>query len=93
MKGQEQVQCKFYDELARILVKDLPSVLQLDEIPGKPEDDDDFPAYSHQDIGKLKCSLPTAGGVRREFRLTNCGVFTFFYFPYTISSCHLMSID
>ncbi|XP_044198887.1 uncharacterized protein zgc:113263 isoform X1 [Thunnus albacares] len=51
MKGLEQVQCKFYDELARILVKDLPSVPQLDETPGEAEDDDnDFPAYSHQDI-------------------------------------------
>ncbi|KAM7378208.1 hypothetical protein PAMA_013214 [Pampus argenteus] len=51
LKGQEQVQCKFYDELARILVKDLPSVPQSDEIPGEPEDgDDDLPAYSCQDI-------------------------------------------
>ncbi|XP_067437306.1 uncharacterized protein zgc:113263 isoform X3 [Thunnus thynnus] len=51
MKGLEQVQCKFYDELARILVKDLPSVPQLDETPREAEEDDnDFPAYSHQDI-------------------------------------------
>lgn len=48
MKGQEQVQCKFYDELAQILVP------QLDEIPGEPEDDEnDLPANSHLDIGKI----------------------------------------
>lgn len=59
MKGLEQVQCKFYNELARILVKDLPAVPQLNEPPGEPEDDD-LPAYSRQDVGKLKCSLLTA---------------------------------
>ncbi|XP_069556074.1 uncharacterized protein [Brachyistius frenatus] len=49
LKGQEQVECKFYNELGRILVKDFPSVPQLDEMPGEPEDND-FPAISHQDI-------------------------------------------
>ncbi|XP_030576045.1 uncharacterized protein LOC115773444 isoform X2 [Archocentrus centrarchus] len=49
LKGHEQVQCKFYNELGRILVKDFPSVLQLEEIPGEPEDRE-FPAYSHPDV-------------------------------------------
>ncbi|XP_059181672.1 uncharacterized protein zgc:113263 isoform X2 [Centropristis striata] len=49
MKGQEQVQCKFYNELGTILVKDFSSMQQLEEIPGEPEDSD-FPSFSHQDI-------------------------------------------
>ncbi|XP_044041382.1 uncharacterized protein zgc:113263 isoform X2 [Siniperca chuatsi] len=49
MKGQERVECKFYNELGRILVKDFSSVQQLDEIPGEPEDND-FPSFSYQDI-------------------------------------------
>lgn len=54
MKGQEQVQCKFYNELGRILVRDFIPVPQLDDLPLEPEDSD-FPSVSHQDIGKLKC--------------------------------------
>ncbi|XP_073336441.1 uncharacterized protein [Pagrus major] len=49
MKGLEQVECKFYNELGRILVKDFPSVSQLDEPPGEPEDND-FTSFSHQDM-------------------------------------------
>ncbi|XP_038594975.1 uncharacterized protein zgc:113263 [Micropterus salmoides] len=49
MKGQERVECKFYNELGRILVKDFSSMQQLDEIPGEAEDND-FPSFSHQDI-------------------------------------------
>ncbi|XP_039998724.1 uncharacterized protein zgc:113263 isoform X3 [Xiphias gladius] len=49
LKGQGQVECKFYNELGRILVKDFPSVPQLDEVPGEPEDNN-FPAYSHHEI-------------------------------------------
>ncbi|XP_029351517.1 uncharacterized protein LOC115037156 [Echeneis naucrates] len=45
-KGQGQVQCKFYNELGRILVKDFVPVPQLDDIPGDPEDSD-LPAYSN----------------------------------------------
>lgn len=67
MKGLEHVECKFYNELGRILVKDFSPVPQLDEIPGEPEDVD-FPSFSHQDIGKLKCSLLTTGAVGRELR-------------------------
>lgn len=52
MKGLEQVECKFYNELGRILVKDFPSVSQLDEPPGDPEDSD-FTSFSHQDMGTL----------------------------------------
>ncbi|KAM9846054.1 uncharacterized protein ACBR49_011020 [Aulostomus maculatus] len=48
-KGLEQVQCKFYNELAAILVKNSPMVPQLNEIPGEPEDDD-FPSYPYQDF-------------------------------------------
>lgn len=51
LKGQEQVVCKFYNELGRILVKDFPSVPQLEEIPGQVEDGD-FSAHSHHEIGK-----------------------------------------
>ncbi|XP_029318417.1 uncharacterized protein LOC115028663 [Cottoperca gobio] len=49
MKGQEQVECKFYNELGRILVKDFPSVPQPEEIPGEPEDGD-IPSFSQQDL-------------------------------------------
>ncbi|XP_078138254.1 uncharacterized protein LOC139919797 [Centroberyx gerrardi] len=58
MKGQERAECKFYDELARILIKDLPSLelladsnndLDLDPGPGEPTDKD-FSAFSHQEI-------------------------------------------
>ncbi|XP_027128087.1 uncharacterized protein zgc:113263 isoform X1 [Larimichthys crocea] len=48
MKGQEQVECKFYNELGRILVKDFPSVPLLDDIP-EPEDMD-FPSFTQQEI-------------------------------------------
>lgn len=52
LKGQEQVVCKFYNELGQILVKDFPSVPQLDEIPRQAEDSD-FPAYpQHHETGK-----------------------------------------
>ncbi|KAM3588282.1 uncharacterized protein V6R79_025364 [Siganus canaliculatus] len=49
MKGLEQVECKFYNELGRILVKDFPLLPQLEEPPEEPEDDD-FPSFSQQDI-------------------------------------------
>lgn len=62
LKGQGQVECKFYNELGRILVKDFPSVPQLDEVPGEPEDNN-FPAYSHHEIGKHEYSLLTAGSM------------------------------
>lgn len=35
----------------------------MDELLGEPEDEDDFPSFSHQDIGKLKCSLLTVDGL------------------------------
>lgn len=63
LKGQEQVVCKFYNELGRILVKDFPIVPQLEDIPAQVEDGD-FPAYSHREIGKHKCLLQ--GWVGRE---------------------------
>ncbi|XP_037616507.1 uncharacterized protein zgc:113263 isoform X1 [Sebastes umbrosus] len=49
LKGQEQVECKFYNELGCILVKDFPSVPQLEEMPEEPEEND-LPSFSHQDI-------------------------------------------
>lgn len=52
LKGHEQVQCKFYNELGSILVKDFRSMMQLDDISVK-DDDGDFPSYSHQKIGKI----------------------------------------
>lgn len=51
LKGHEQVQCKFYNELGRILVKDFQSVMQLDDMSMK-DDDGDFPSFSHHNIGK-----------------------------------------
>lgn len=60
MKGQEQVECKFYNELAKILVKDLPTASYVEAVPGESTEED-FPAYSHQEVGKLKpkiCLLP-----------------------------------
>ncbi|KAM6895684.1 uncharacterized protein FYW49_019554 [Xenentodon cancila] len=47
LKGLEQVRCKFYNELGRILVKNFQPV--VDEISGEAEDGD-FPSYSHQDM-------------------------------------------
>ncbi|XP_017270412.1 uncharacterized protein zgc:113263 [Kryptolebias marmoratus] len=47
LKGQEQVRCKFYNELGRILVKDFESLMQLDEMSLEAED---FPPYSHQEM-------------------------------------------
>lgn len=55
MKGLEHVQCKFYNELGRILVRDFTPV-QLDELQGEPEDND-FHSTSRQDIGKLEYSF------------------------------------
>ncbi|XP_037317790.2 uncharacterized protein zgc:113263 isoform X1 [Pungitius pungitius] len=49
LRGREQVECKFYNELGSLLVKDFASVPQLEEIPGEPEDNDS-PPFSHQDI-------------------------------------------
>ncbi|XP_041833750.1 uncharacterized protein zgc:113263 isoform X2 [Melanotaenia boesemani] len=49
LKGQEQVRCKFYNELGRILVKDFQPVLELDEISEEAQDRC-FPSYGHPDI-------------------------------------------
>ncbi|XP_036004846.1 uncharacterized protein zgc:113263 isoform X1 [Fundulus heteroclitus] len=49
LKGHEQVQCKFYNELGRILVKDFQSVMHLEDMSMK-DDDSDFPSYSHHSI-------------------------------------------
>ncbi|KAF6735239.1 Zinc finger and SCAN domain-containing protein 29 [Oryzias melastigma] len=49
LKGQEQVKCKFYNELGRILVKDFASMMQLDEVSGDSENNG-FPSFSHQDV-------------------------------------------
>ncbi|CAG5927595.1 unnamed protein product [Menidia menidia] len=48
LKGLEQVKCKFYNELGRILVKDFASVLQMEEMSEEAEDLA-FPAFSNQD--------------------------------------------
>lgn len=50
LKELEQVYCKFYNELGRILVKDFVPVQQADEVSGEPEDD--FPSFVPQDMGK-----------------------------------------
>lgn len=51
LKAQEQVHCKFYNELGRILVKDFEPVPHLDEAQGEPEEHS-FSSGSHRDIGK-----------------------------------------
>lgn len=48
LKGQEQIQCKFYNELGRIIVEDFTPVPLSDELPGELEDND-FASFSHQD--------------------------------------------
>ncbi|XP_028256520.1 uncharacterized protein LOC114432607 isoform X2 [Parambassis ranga] len=48
-QNKDQVECKFYNEMGRILVKNFTSVPQVEELPGEPEDND-FPDYSHKDI-------------------------------------------
>lgn len=75
MKGPEQVQCKFYNELGRILVRDFTPV-QLDELQGEP-DDNDFHSTSRQDSGKLKYLFLAEDGW--------C-----WWFNYTTSACHLI---
>lgn len=72
MKGQEQVECKFYNELGRILVKDFPSVPLLDDIP-EPEDMD-FPSFTQQEIGKLKFSTD-CGKCGKRAQIISWGVF------------------
>ncbi|XP_029901373.1 uncharacterized protein LOC115354954 isoform X2 [Myripristis murdjan] len=58
MKGQEQVECKFYNELARFLIKDVPSLelvaesssnLDLDAGPEEPTEKD-FSAFPQQEM-------------------------------------------
>ncbi|XP_037551945.1 uncharacterized protein zgc:113263 [Nematolebias whitei] len=46
LKGQEQVRCKFYNELGRILVKDFESLMQLDEMSLEAEE---FPPYQEME--------------------------------------------
>ncbi|XP_061524335.1 uncharacterized protein zgc:113263 isoform X3 [Phycodurus eques] len=49
MKGLEQVQCKFYNELARFLLKEHRSTPQMNETSAET-DDNDSPSCSVQDI-------------------------------------------
>uniref|UniRef100_A0A1A7X1R3 Myb-like domain-containing protein n=1 Tax=Iconisemion striatum TaxID=60296 RepID=A0A1A7X1R3_9TELE len=49
LKGQEQVKCKFYNELGRILVKDFESLIQMEEMSAKGEESD-FPPHGHQEM-------------------------------------------
>lgn len=63
-KGQEQVECKFYKELARVLVKDRPVEEQFDTTLEESKEVDipdlaqyDIPALAQQDSGNLRCSL------------------------------------
>lgn len=50
MKELEQVYCKFYNELGRILVKDFVPVQQAEELSPEPEDDSSSSAP--QDTGR-----------------------------------------
>lgn len=53
LRGHEQVRCKFYNELGRILVKDFESLMQLDEMSLEAEE---FPPY--QEMGKVSENIP-----------------------------------
>ncbi|TNN46064.1 Zinc finger and SCAN domain-containing protein 29 [Liparis tanakae] len=57
LKGQEQVECKFYHELGSFLMEDFPLLPKLEEIPEEPEDD----FFSSQD-------LESAVGVQEDRR-------------------------
>lgn len=57
LRGHEQVECKFYNELGRVLVKNFMPTTQLGDVPGESEDSDFIHSFSHQDIGKLTRSL------------------------------------
>lgn len=52
LKVQEQVHCKFYNELGRILVKDFEPVPHLDEVQGEPEEHNCSSGIPSRDIGK-----------------------------------------
>lgn len=54
LKELEQVHCKFYNELGRVLVKDFVPVQQADDLCG--EADEDAPSSVPQDMGE--CSPP-----------------------------------
>ncbi|XP_029969530.1 uncharacterized protein LOC115404372 [Salarias fasciatus] len=49
LRGGERVECKFYNELGRILVKDFPLLPQLDELQEEEELEDSFALYGQQD--------------------------------------------
>lgn len=57
--GKERVECKFYDQLERLLINELPSyaeALGVDqdtdtEAKDSGDADNDFPVYSYQEIG------------------------------------------
>lgn len=51
LRGEEQVHCKFYNELGRVLVNDFKPVPQLDEAPGQAEERD-FNSSSRRDTGR-----------------------------------------
>lgn len=55
LKELEQVYCKFYNELGRVLVKDFVPVQQADELSAEPEDD--IPSFVPQDMGKCSPRL------------------------------------
>ncbi|XP_075886350.1 uncharacterized protein LOC142890909 isoform X2 [Nelusetta ayraudi] len=48
LRGEEQVHCKFYNELGRVLVNEFQPVPQLDEAPGQAEERD-FNSSSRRD--------------------------------------------
>nr|XP_043878147.1 uncharacterized protein zgc:113263 isoform X2 [Solea senegalensis] len=52
LKGQGHVECKFYNELGRILVKDFSPAPQFHDILGEQEDFD-LPAFSQQETASV----------------------------------------
>lgn len=63
MKGREQVECKFYDLLERILGNELPSYVEVSENCLDMESreswsaDNEYSVYSSQERGKVTVSL------------------------------------
>lgn len=51
LKELEQVYCKFYNELGRVLVKDFVPAQQADDLSGDPEED--VPSFVPPDMGKF----------------------------------------
>lgn len=63
--GKERVECKFYDQLEKLLVNELPSYVEAlstdqdtdAEARDSGDTENDFPVYSYREIGKCNVLL------------------------------------